>query len=164
MNMTKSSVRFRLTIAFIVLMGIMLSGCVIAHPIPLLFFRFTVQPPAGARLRVKFFLEHKETNPSTGITSFVPKGEREVRMPSGSPSVFTWDAVVRERYQGGIWQGRVRVWVQSGAQEIYVGEATQEMTLPYDAPSTGTIRPFTFGLTPVPTGENPSGFRITAIA
>lgn len=161
--MTRLLTRFRIATAFIALLGIMLSGCVISHRTPLLFFRFTLQPPTtGERLRVQFFLEHKETNSSTGVTSFVPKGERQVSAPSGSPSTFNWDAVLNERYQGGIWQGRVRVYVQrAGEEEVYVGEATQQMTLPHDAPPDGTVRPFTFGLTP--DSQSVSGFRITAI-
>lgn len=162
MNMSKLLTRFRIAIVITALLGIMLSGCVIGHRTPPLLFRFTVTPPdAGTRLRVQFFLEHKETDSSTGITSFVPKGERTVSMASGSPSTFNWDAVI-STYQGGIWQGRVRIYAQRpGAEEVYVGEATQQVSLPYEAQSGSTTRPFAFGLTP--DSQSVSGFRITAL-
>jgi len=83
-----------------------------------------------------------------------------VSAPSGSPSTFNWNAVITDRYQGGIWQGRAQVYVlRPGAEELYIGESTQQLTLPYETPASSTVRPFAFAVTP--DSQSVSGFRLT---
>ena len=163
-NIKQFLARSSITIVFAVLVATMVGGCVTGQRTSMLFFRLSLEAPPDARFRVTYYLEHKETNPSTGRTSFVLKGQREVRMPSGVPSLYQWDAIIRQ-YQGGLWQSRARVTFRppAGRDEIYVGEATQQIRLPFElSGATDEVRRFEFALTHDPTSQNPSGFRVSA--
>jgi hypothetical protein len=163
--MTQSSTLSRACLALSFLLATMLYGCPIGHRVPIgIHFQFALGAPAGTSARAIFFADHRETNPSTGVTDFITKAQPpEVSAPSGDPSMFRRDAFASP-YQGGLWQGRARVWVRSaGGDEIYVGEGVQQFTLPYEVPPAAITRPIQFGITPVPTSENISGFRITVI-
>ena len=138
----------------------------IGHRVPPLVSSFTFEPPAtpaNARYEVKFFLAHKETDPSNGVTRFVPKGERQVNTPSGTPSFHRWTAFQRA-YQGGVWQGRARVSIRAlGGGLTYLGEGSQEVSIPYDVPPSGGAT-MTFRFTAVPDASAVGGLRVEAIA
>jgi hypothetical protein len=163
--MTQTLTLFRACVTLPILLTILLYGCPIGHRVPIsIHFQFALEAPTGTRVRALFFADHRETNPSTGVTDFITKVEPlEVSAPSGTPSMFRRDGFA-PAYQGGLWQARVRVWVQSpSGDEIYVGEGVQQFTLPYELPPQTITRTIQFGITPVPTSENISGFRLTAI-
>jgi hypothetical protein len=159
--------RFRISIALVALPGIMLCGCLPGHRVPPPpLFQFTFEPPAtpaGARYRVHFYIERIEWDESRRITRFMPKGSREVGAPSGSPSLYRWDALmsISLGYQGGRWQGRAQVWRRNvGGGETYIGEGMFQFSLPYEQPTPSVTQQISFRLEPAPTTAG--GFRVVS--